>query len=58
MTSWWYHYNGKAYCSCEESVVLSRLRLKPSKCKSAQKEIKYLGFTLSPEGVKPDSLKT
>ena len=35
----------------------ARLRLKPSKCKFAQKEIEYLGFTLSPEGVKPNSLK-
>ena len=33
------------------------LRLKPSKCKFAKQEIEYLGFTLSSEGVKPNSLK-
>jgi len=33
------------------------LRLKSGKCKFAQQEIEYLGFTLSPEGVKPNSLK-
>jgi len=35
----------------------ARLRLKPRKCKFAQQEIEYLGFTLSPEVVKPNSLK-
>ena len=42
--------------------VLSRLkdvglRLKPSKCMFATEEIEYLGHTLTPEGVKPNSKK-
>ena len=43
----------KVLCRLDEAG----LRLKPSKCKFVQQEIKYLGFTLSPEGVKPNSLK-
>ena len=43
----------KVLCRLDEAG----LRLKPSKCKFAQQEIEYLGFTLSPKGVKPDSLK-
>ena len=33
------------------------LRLKPAKCAFAQKKIDYLGFTLSAEGVYPNSAK-
>ena len=33
------------------------LRLKPSKCTFATEEIEYLGHTLTPEGVKPNSKK-
>ena len=33
------------------------LRLKPSKCMFATEEIEYLGYTLTPEGVKPNSKK-
>ena len=43
----------KVLCRLDEAG----LRLKPSKCKFARQEIEYLGFTLSPEGVKLNSLK-
>ena len=33
------------------------LRLKPQKCAFAQSEIKYLGHTLSPQGVRPNDSK-
>ena len=33
------------------------LQLKPSKCTFATEEIEYLGHTLTPEGVKPNSKK-
>ena len=33
------------------------LRLKPSKCMIATEEIEYLGHTLTPAGVKPNSKK-
>ena len=42
--------------------ILSRLKdaglcLKPSKCMFATEEIEYLGHTLTPEDVKPNSKK-
>ena len=33
----------------------ARLRLKPSKCTFATEDIEYLGHTLTPKGVKPNS---
>ena len=33
------------------------LRLKPSKCSFARKEVEYLGFTISAEGVRPNDTK-
>ena len=33
------------------------LRLKPSKCTFAMEEIEYLGHTLTPQGVRPNSNK-
>lgn len=33
------------------------LRLKPSKCHFAKRQIDYLGYTLSPDGVRPNSKK-
>ena len=33
------------------------LHLKPSKCSFAQKEVEYLGFTISADSVRPNSAK-
>ena len=43
----------KVLCCLDEAG----LRLKPSNCNFTQKEIEYLRFTLSAEGVKPDIVK-
>lgn len=40
-----------------ERVAAARLQLKPQKCRLFAKEIRYLGFLVSAEGVRPDPRK-
>ena len=41
-----------------ECLSRANLTLKPSKCKSAVKEVKYLGHIISKDGIKVDPEKT